>query len=341
MSIDYIATRDFIRRPGLWPLMMSRAEATMSYAPSFGYELVARRAAKSDGLRLKNWRVAGLGGDMIRREGLDAFAEAFKPAGFQSGSFMASYGLAEATLALSMPLPGEGVRTERIDLGLPENVAMAGVGDGAEAGREFVTCGRPLPGHDIEIRSADGVLLRDGAVGHIHARGPSLMQGYFNDPAQTAQALSPDGWLNTGDLGFLRSGELTITGRAKDLIILNGRNIWPQDIEWTVGRNVSYVRDGSVAAFVVDREDATACEGFKPGEDTVVVVVECREREPDQRAALGDEVVALISDTHGIKTKAVLARPGSLPRTSSGKLSRAKARAMFLEGTFSPDSPQA
>ncbi len=155
------------------------------------------------------------------------------------------------------------------------------------------------------------------------------MWGYFGDAEETARVLSPEGWLDTGDLGYLRDGALVVTGRVKDLIIVNGRNIWPQDIEWSVEAQVDGAREGSVAAFQLRDE------GEEEGDDErIAVVVECRRREPAERAALRAAAHAVVRSVCGVEARVALCAPGSLPRTSSGKLSRSKAREMFLAGVL-------
>jgi fatty-acyl-CoA synthase len=324
MSIDYLATRDFIRRPGLWPTMMSRARATLSYAPSFGYRLAATRARLSGPLDLSAWRIAGIGGDMVRPDDLAAFTGVFGAHGFREGSFLPSYGMAELALGLTFAPPGGGAVAERLDPAALES-GEARPDPTARGARAFVACGPPLPEHAVAIRDAAGRDLGPRRVGRIHARGPSVMQGYFRDDAASAEVLSPDGWLDTGDTGYLtETGALVITGRAKDLIIVNGRNIWPQDIEWTLETRLEGVRQGGIAAFPVERQ----------GGEGLGVVLETRAGDGDARAALRRAADALVREVFGLSADLAFARPGGLPRTSSGKLSRAQARAMFVAGRF-------
>lgn len=323
LSVDYLATRDFARRPLLWLEMIARAKATISYSPSFGFELAAQRAATVDlgSLDVSSWRCAGIGGDMIRPHVLRRFADRFRPHGFDLDRYVASYGMAEATLALSFAPLGEGLKTETVDLDVleRENRAAAPTSETTRE-REFVLCGPALPGHEIECRSPDGTALPEGRVGRIYARGPSLLRDYFREPQATAETLSADGWLDTGDLGYFARGELVITGRAKDLILVNGRNVWPQDLEWTVEADVAGLRSGDVAVFSVDRDE---------GEE-VVAMVQCRTQDADARATLTDEVAKTLRLKFGTPVTVRLVGAHALPVTSSGKLSRAKAKAMFL-----------
>lgn len=329
-SVDYLATRDFVRRPGLWLDLMSRTRATLSYAPSFGYELAARRARTTQGLDLSHWRVAGIGGDMIKARNLEMFADAFAGQGFRSESFLPSYGMAEATLALSFARLGRGCESEMLDLDALQAGQRALARDDAGRRRRFAICGPALPLHAFEIRDANGAPLPEGRIGTIHARGPSLMSGYFRDEAATATALSADGWLDTGDLGYLLGDNLVVTGRAKDLIIINGRNIWPQDIEWSVEQGVEGAREGGVVAFGVtpDSEDGESVE------EQVAIVMECRQNEAQAREAIRLSADRLVREAFGLAPQIAFLGAGSLPRTSSGKLSRARAREMFRAGAF-------
>ncbi len=327
MTIDLLPTRAFARAPMMWLELISRNKGTLSYSPTFGYELCARRAETQTitGLDLSGWRAAGLGGDMIRPKVTTAFAERFSPHGFDPKAFVPSYGMAEATLALSFAPRGEGVRTDRVDTDVleREHLAQAPAG-GHGRQRDFVLCGPALPGHAIEIRNEAGAVLPERQVGRVFARGPSLMQTYYGRPEETARTLSDDGWLDTGDLGYFLDGQVVITGRAKDLMIINGRNVWPQDLEWTAEGGVPGLRSGDVAAFSVDHE---------AGEE-IVVVVQRRAADPVAREALREEISNLLRARHGLDVKVVAAPPHSLPQTSSGKLSRVKAKALYLAGAF-------
>ncbi len=327
LSVDLIQTREFARRPLLWLDIITRNGGTISYSPTFGYELCVRRAetAPTDGFDLRTWRIAGVGGDMVRPDRLGTFVDAFAPRGFRGRSFLASYGMAEATLALSFaPLDG-GLATERVDI---QRLEQSGVADAPDAPggrvRDFVRCGPALPGHLLEVRDAVGRVLPERRVGRIFARGPSLMHAYFGRPAETTHVLSTDGWLDTGDLGFMAAGEIVITGRAKDLILVNGRNVWPQDLEWTIESEIEVVRTGDVVAFALD----TAAE------EQVVVLAQCRLSDKLGRAALQDEITRVVRARHGLDVAVTLVPPRALPQTSSGKLSRAQAKEIYGRGLF-------
>ena len=331
-TVDLMPTREFARRPLTWLDLISRNRGTLAYSPSFGFELCTRRAANNlMPLDLTSWRVAGVGGDMIRSQVLRDFANRFAKSGFRADAFVASYGMAEATLALSFaPLAG-GIRTDVVARGPLEhqNLAIPLRDEEGQDGRAFVRCGPILPGHQIELRDENGVVLPERHVGMAFVRGPSIMRGYHALPMHTASVLSADGWLNTGDLGYLLEGEIVITGRAKDLIIVNGRNIWPQDLEWAAENGVSALRSRDVVVVSVDSGTA----------EKVVALVQCRLNEAEAREALRAEVAALFLRKHGVEVSVVLVPPHSLPHTSSGKLSRARAKQMLLSGAFDTAQP--
>ncbi len=326
VSLDLIPTSAFVRRPSLWLDLISQRRGTISYAPTFGYELAARRAGSVnlEGLDLSSWRVAGLGGDMIRPDPLRAFALAYAGAGFDARAFVASYGMAEATLALTLSPLGRGLVTDLADTDRLERRCVAVAPLGQSRRREFALCGAVLPGHRIEVRDPDGSVLGERGVGRIFAAGPSLMQTYFGQPEETAKSLSADGWLDTGDLGYRLGEEIVITGRAKDLMIVNGRNVWPQDLEWTAEKEVEALRSGDVAVFSVYRDE----------EERVVALVQCRVGEDGGREAIRTQVANLIRVRHGLDAEVTLTPPHSLPQTSSGKLSRSRAKELFLAGAF-------
>jgi fatty-acyl-CoA synthase len=326
MSVDLLPTGAFVRRPLLWLELIGRNRATISYSPTFGFELCARRAERGgvEDLDLSSWRIAGLGGDMIRIEPLLEFAERFGPAGFSPKAYVTSYGMAEATLALSMAPLGEGLQSETLDIRRLERENQAISVEASHGARAFARCGPALPGHELEVRGEDGGRLPERSVGHIFARGPSLMRGYFRQPEETARVLSGDGWLDTGDIGFLDRGEIVLTGRSKDLIIINGRNIWPQDLEWTCEAELAAVRSGDVAAFSVPGE----------ADEQVVVLVQMRSSDPALREALRADVERVLRLRHSVEPEVRLVGAHALPQTSSGKLSRSKARAAYLTGAF-------
>ncbi len=328
-STDYVATEDFARRPLNWLKIISDNRCSMSFSPSFGYELCARRVqTKSDGslnLDLSAWRIAGIGGEMIKPQVMKMFGQAFTPYGFSERAFNGSYGLAEGTLGVSFSRRGSGLRLDHIAKdGLARHRAEPVPLDAAN-GRTFVGCGIVIPGHLVEIRDDQGRVLPERGVGRVFFKGPSVMTGYFEDPAATEECLK-DGWLDTGDLGYWLDGELFIVGRAKDLMIVNGRNVWPQDIEWVI-EHMDTMRSGDSAAIVVTDDD---------GRERPTVLIQCRPAGEAERRALITESKARLLDAVGIDCDIVLVAPRSLPKTSSGKLARGKARAMFERGELAP-----
>ncbi len=334
MSVDYVSTREFARRPLVWPTLISRNGGTLSFSPSFGYDLCARRGAsgaRPANLDLSRWRVAGIGGDMIRDSVMSHFAESFAHSGFRRQAFVASYGMAEATLAISFAPLATGIETDNIDLDQLETSAIAtsvksnGNGNGSKRSRNFVFCGPVLPGHDLEIRDPAGNVLGERQAGRVMVRGPSLMREYFGNQEETSRALSADGWLDTGDLGYLSGGALVITGRSKDLILVNGRNVWPQDLEWAVEHEVDGLRSGDVAAFSVDEAAA----------ERVVLLAHCRKTSEIDREGLRQAIIETIRAKAGLDCEVMLVAPHSLPQTSSGKLSRTQARELYLAGEVS------
>ena len=237
--------------------------------------------------------------------------------------------MAEATLALTLTPPGQGLRTDTIDLGALERRGLAAKPSSVGRSREFALCGEPLAGHRLEVRADTGAILPDREVGRIFASGPSLMKTYFGEREETAKVLSADGWLETGDIGYFVDGQIVITGRAKDLIIVHGRNVWPQDLEWTAEKGVAGLRDGDVAVFSA---------GVDGGEERVVALVQVRGGGEAARRAVCADVANLLRSRHGLDVAVTPVPPHSLPQTSSGKLSRSRAKALYLDGVFQSDA---
>jgi fatty-acyl-CoA synthase len=324
-SVDYLATTAFARRPALWLKLMAENRSTISFSPTFGYELAARRInGEAVTLDLSAWRVAGIGGDMVRPDVLNAFAETLSVAQFKPTAFLPSYGMAESTLAISFSAAGQPIRVDRVrrDAIRTDQKAIPVSNGEAVAARSFVICGKPISGHVMEVRDETGEVLAERDIGRIFVSGPSLMSCYFNDQDATVDAIGADGFLDTGDMGYLLNGEIVITGRAKDLILHNGRNIWPQDIEWSAER-LPALKSGDVAAFAVEGED---------GDDEVVVLVECRSAELSVQDELRRDVGKIVHQSAGVDCSIILVAPRSLPFTSSGKLSRSGARQKYLAG---------
>jgi fatty-acyl-CoA synthase len=328
MSCDYLKTEDFARRPLAWLDLISRNPGTScSYSPTFGYDICARRISSqthvAERFDLSRWRVAGNGADMIRPDVMQNFVDAFAPAGFKASAFLPSYGLAEATLAVTVMPPGEGIRVELVEeerlSGTPRDLSRPA------RYRAIVNCGKALRGFDLEIRGEHGEALGDHRIGKVWCRGKSVMHSYFRDPEATDACLV-DGWLDTGDMGYLVDGYLFIVGRAKDMIIINGKNHWPQDIEWAVEQLPGF-NHGDIAAFSVETEN---------GEEVPAVLVHCRVSDPEERVKLHGTIRDKVRSITGMNCVVELVPPRTLPRTSSGKLSRAKAKRLYLAGEIEP-----
>ena len=329
ISVDYLKTEDFARRPLAWLDLIGRNPGTtLSYSPTFGYDICSRRMSSqtraADRFDLSRWRIAGNGADMIRPDVMQAFVDSFADAGFKASAFCPSYGLAEATLAVSLMPPGEGIRLE-----LVEESELSGVGTPEQERprryRAIVNCGQPVKGMEIEIRDADGAILPDRGIGKVWVRGSSVMVGYYRDEEAT-EACMKDGWLDTGDMGYMSGGYIFIVGRAKDMIIINGKNHWPQDIEWAVEQLPGF-KSGDIAAFAITGPS---------GEETPAVLVHCRVSDPEERGRLRDDIRERVRAITGISPVVELIPPRTLPRTSSGKLSRTKARNLYLTGEIVP-----
>ncbi|MDG5489886.1 fatty acyl-AMP ligase [Sphingomonas sp. BGYR3] len=329
VSTDYLKTEDFARRPLAWLDLISRNPGTsISYSPTFGYDICARRVSSQtrpgERFDLSRWRLAGNGADMIRPDVMQSFVDAFAVAGFKASAFLPSYGLAEATLAVSIMPPAEGIVVE-----LVEETQLSG-GSHAQANRPqryraIVNCGKPVKDMTVEIRDEYGQPLPEKAIGKVWCTGPSIMQGYFRDAEATAACMT-DGWLDTGDMGYISNGYIYIVGRAKDMIIVNGKNHWPQDIEWAVEQLPGF-KQGDIAAFAITTPG---------GEETPAVLVQCRTSDEKERVRLRDEIRERVKSVTGMNCVIELIPPRTLPRTSSGKLSRAKARNLYLAGEIKP-----
>jgi len=328
VSADYLKTEDFARRPLAWLDMISRNPGTtLSYSPTFGYDICARRISSqshvAERFDLSRWRIAGNGADMIRPDVMQGFVNAFAEAGFKAAAFLPSYGLAEATLAVTVMPPGEGIRVELVEeerlSGCPRDLSRPA------RYRAIVNCGKPVRDMVVEVRGERGLPLADHHIGKVWCKGPSVMHSYFRDPEST-EACLVDGWLDTGDMGYLAEGYLFIVGRAKDMIIINGKNHWPQDIEWAVEQLPGF-HQGDIAAFSVQADN---------GEEVPAVLVHCRVSDPEERRRLHDQIKDKVRSITGMNCVVELVPPRTLPRTSSGKLSRAKARNLYLAGEIQP-----
>jgi fatty-acyl-CoA synthase len=308
----------FVKRPVEWLRAITRYRATVSYAPNFAYDLCVRRVKDRDlaGLDLSTWRVAGCGAEPINTATLRAFADKFSAVGFRAESFVPSYGLAEHVLAATF---GIRQRALRVDLVSAEALSDSGVAAPAHpvdrGAIRLVSCGRPLPDHALRIVTGAGAEAGEREVGEIVLSGPSVMRGYYKDPEATALAIR-DGWLHTGDLGYLSEGELFVCGRLKELIVINGRNYHPQDLEWSIER-LAGIKRGRVVAFGA---------GEPP---RAVIVAEPTGTVP--AASLIGEIRRAVGDLFGLPLGDVVLVPGgTIGRTTSGKVRRGAVQAAYL-----------
>ncbi|MEA2693434.1 MAG: hypothetical protein QOJ16_2821, partial [Acidobacteriota bacterium] len=324
----------FLQKPRRWLAAISRYRATTSGGPNFAYELCVRRIppAEREGLDLSTWEVAFNGAEPVRAETLARFAEAFAPSGFRRTALYPCYGLAEATLFVAGgeggagPVVGafRGAALER------DRAAEAPPDDGSA--RLLVGCGRAWEGQEVAVVDPEsGRRCPPDRVGEIWVAGPSVAAGYWERPEETASAFGahlPGGsapYLRTGDLGFIKDGELYVTGRLKDLVILRGRNLYPQDLEATAEASHPALRSGGSAAFPVEAG----------GEERLVIAAEIDRRREGEADAAAAAVRRAVAEEHEVQVhEVVLLRFGSLPKTSSGKVQRHACRAAWNAGSL-------
>ena len=330
VPVTFIPTLSFVKNATIWLETIHKTRGTISFAPNFAYALAARRAKAE---QMSKWdlscmRVFGCGAEPINAGTMRAFVEKFSACGVKSEMLLPSYGLAEATLAVSFTGLDDRLSTDIVARDTYETDKRAEpVPHPSSQALEFVSCGRAFPGHEVAAFDDDGHCLGDRQVGELRVRGPSIARGYHKDPESSRETFG-GGWLRTGDLGYLVGGSIYVTGRKKDLIIINGRNYDPQCIEW-VADAVPEVRQGSTVAFSV------------PGgaSEALVVIVESRTAHPD---VLTETIKRRINEQlQLIASEVVLAPPGSLPKTPSGKIQRLKARQQYVDGSLRRGTPSA
>jgi fatty-acyl-CoA synthase len=328
----------FLTRPERWLQAFHKQRGTISAAPNFAYELCVRKIADKDiqGVDLSSWRAALNGAEPVNPETLERFANRFASHGFRRESQLPVYGLAEAALAITVPPLGRGPLIDRA-----ERETFASQGRAVPAAPEdasaiaFVSSGRPIQQHEVSIVDESGKEVTDRTEGFLWFRGPSATSGYYRNAAAT-EALLPLGpatnegeyaWMNSGDRAYRADGEIYVTGRVKDIIIKGGRNLYPHEVEELAAR-AEGIRKGCIVAFGLTDEAA--------GTEKLVVVAETREREPARRAAITSSMTELVTQGLGIPPDRVeLIPPGSIPKTSSGKLRREETKQLYLAGTLS------
>ena len=320
IPVVLLPTETFARSPGLWLETITKHRGTITYAPNFAYQLVTKRVKDRQlaDLDLSSVRVAGCGAEPIRARTLLSFAEKFAPAGFSPKAFLPSYGMAEATLAITFHPLGDEIVVDRVDANAMQDGVARQADDTTETALEVVGCGRGFEGHEVRVVDEQGEPLPERRVGQVVTRGPSVTAGYFENPEATAEGYR-DGWLQTGDLGYFADGHLFICGRIKDLIIIRGANHYPQDIEWSVS-DLEGVRRGNVFAFSVMRD----------GTEELIVAAEANRSDAER---LRKEIARTVQSEFGLTPAEVLILPtGALPKTSSGKAQRRKTRMLYEQG---------
>jgi fatty-acyl-CoA synthase len=324
----------FLSRPSRWLWAIHNHRGTISPAPNFAYELCVRKVADKEieGLDLSSWRAATNGAEPVVAATLERFAARFAKYGFRRESLMPVYGLAEACLGVSAPPVGSGFKVDRIERAALESDGRAIPAKPDDSGGlEFVGAGKPMPGVDVRIvdREKNERVLGDRAEGQLQFRGASATSGYYRNPEATRELFREGGWLDSGDLAYWADGEIFITGRAKDVIIKAGRNIYPHEVEDVAGRVVG-VRTGCVVAF--------GAPDARSGTEQLIVAAEVRDMAAAKK--ISAEIGQAVGDAIGMPPDAVeLLRPQSIPKTSSGKLRRSETRRLYLEGNLGKKQP--
>jgi acyl-CoA synthetase (AMP-forming)/AMP-acid ligase II len=316
IDLDLMPPEAFLGRPRRWLELLGRGGRSVATAPNFGYQLCIDRIGEADleGLHLSPWQAAFSAAEMVRPETVAAFLDRFGRCGLRPESFRPCYGLAEATLVVAIDQAGRGPRTAPVPAGPVDR--------GFEL-KETFSVGAPVLDTTIEIVAPDGSVLPEGEVGEIQVRGPSLFSGYFDDPEATAESLV-DGWLRTGDLGFMRAGELYVTGRLKDLLIVRGENIMPHELEW--------LAESASGGGGLERAAAFSISRGGQGEE-VVLVLEVSDRDPRRLQALLRDLRVEVGREFGLTLADVVAvRRGQIPKTTSGKVQRGAVRELYLTG---------
>jgi len=334
----------FLTRPERWLQAFSKHKGTVAAAPNFAYELCVRKVSDKamGGVDLSSWRKALNGAEPVNPDTLERFAQRFAKFGFRRESLLPVYGLAEASLGVTVPPLGRGPLVDCVER---DAFTIQGRAVPAASGEEgsisFVSSGKPLAGHDVLLVDGEGDELPDRMEGFLWFRGPSATSGYYNNPEATAQlfprgpAIPPDEypWLNSGDRAYRAAGEIYVTGRVKDIIIKGGRNLYPHEVEG-LASSVEGIRKGCVVAFGLKDEDS--------GTEKLVIVAESRETQPASRAAIAAKITDQVSRGLGLPPDRVeLIPPGSIPKTSSGKLRRDETKQLYLAGTLTAAKPPA
>jgi fatty-acyl-CoA synthase len=317
--------QDFMGSPARWMEWMSEFGGTATAGPNFSYALATRALRRAENLDLSKWRIALNGAEPVDPDTMDAFVEAAGKHGFNPGACFPAFGMAEVAIAGTFPPPGRGVVMDAVDRTILETERYAApVADPeADGVRKLALLGKPIPGLEMRICDPEtGRELTEREVGELELRGTSVTPGYYRRPEATA-ATFHDGWLRTGDLAYVVDGELVVCGRIKDVIIVGGRNVFPEDVERAV-QDIEGVRAGNVIAFGVPGR----------GKESLVVVAEAKvtDESDEHRERLRDAVSRRVRQAVGLPPKVILVSPGSLPKTSSGKLQRSLCKQRYTAG---------
>ena len=332
----------FLSRPVRWLRAIERHQATISPAPNFAYELCVKKIADQDleGLNLSSWRAATNGAEPVCASTLERFAARFAPYGFRREALSPVYGLAEGTLAVAVPQMGTGYKVDRIERATFESEGRAiPATSPSEANNaatlEFVFAGKPLPSVEVRLVDVDGHDVGERVEGRLWFRGPSATSGYYRHPQATRELMRDGNWLDSGDLAYRADGDLYITGRAKDMIIKAGRNIYPHELEEIVGR-IAGVRPGCVVAF--------GAPDARNGTERLVIAAELRNisRNTADSKRIAGEITRVVDEAIGMPPDTVeVLPPQSIPKTSSGKLRRNETQRLFLDGKLGKKQPAA
>jgi fatty-acyl-CoA synthase len=339
IPITFLPTMEFVKRPAYWLETIHRQRATITFAPNFAYALATRRVKDAE---LAKWDLStmkhlGCGAEPIQPATLREFVDRFSKAGLPGKSLLPCYGMAESTLAISFArhssaeLRVDTVDVEGFRVGEARRADPATAAPGSTV--EVVCCGEPFPGHEVSVRDPDGNPLPERVIGELCMKGPSVCTGYYGNPEATAGSFK-DGWLYSGDKGYVADGAVYVCGRIKDMVIIHGRNYYPTDIEW-VANDVEGVRRGSAVAF--------ACLPAAASSEQLVIVAEWsgKERPSDEALdAIKKRVTEFVQGALGLNAwQVVLIPPGTVPKTSSGKLQRRKTKQQFEDGTLGQEAP--
>jgi len=360
--VTLISPAHFLERPSRWLRGIAAERATVSGGPDFAFRLCIDRMrhraidgggdSRIDGPDLRGWRLAFCGSEPIRQSTMDGFATHFAPYGFASTSLYPCYGLAEATLIVSGGVAGTGASPAWFSVQALRETPARGVsvngsvaqGEGGSAAKTIVGCGSVVPYHEMAIVGDDGQRVPDGEVGEIWCSGPSIAQGYWRNPAASdaafvRPAFAPDArWLRTGDLGFVDAGQVFLCGRRKDILIVRGENVYPQDLEALLADRVPGLRRGRISVFPVPMPEASDA-GLEESSEGIGIAAEVPRGKARHAAidTLVGDIAAALGEAYQYRSDVVLLlEPGDLPRTSSGKLQRGACYAAWRDGTLVP-----